>query len=98
MNIGVILASGNGTRVSSKIPKQFIEIMGKPILAYTLEIFQNNENIDALEIVCQKDWIKTVEQICDKYNITKKTLVMHWGIILSRIYNEWHFSSKKQNF
>ncbi len=72
MNIGVILASGNGTRVSSKIPKQFIEIMGKPILAYTLEIFQNNENIDALEIVCQKDWIKTVEQICDKYNITKK--------------------------
>lgn len=40
MNIAVILAAGTGTRIGANIPKQFIEVMGKPILAYTLDIFQ----------------------------------------------------------
>ena len=38
MNIGVILAGGTGTRVGAGVPKQFIKVQGKPILAYTLEI------------------------------------------------------------
>lgn len=71
MNIGVILAGGTGTRVGAGIPKQFIEVRNKPILAYTLEIFQTNENIDAIEIVCHKDWVEEVEAICNKYKITK---------------------------
>ena len=38
MIYGAMLAGGSGTRVkSSKIPKQFIEIGGKPIIIYTLE-------------------------------------------------------------
>ncbi|MEY8338001.1 2-C-methyl-D-erythritol 4-phosphate cytidylyltransferase [Lachnospiraceae bacterium 62-35] len=55
MNVGVILAAGTGTRVGAGIPKQFIKVQGKPILAYTLEIFQKNKNIDAIEVVCHKD-------------------------------------------
>lgn len=72
MNIAVILAGGTGSRVGADIPKQFIKIKGKPILAYTLEIFQENENIDAIEIVCHKDWIDEVENICNNYKISKK--------------------------
>lgn len=72
MNIGLILAGGSGTRVGAGIPKQFIQVQGKPILAYTLEIFQKNENIDAIEIVCHKDWLDEVERICQTYGITKK--------------------------
>lgn len=72
MNIGIILAGGTGTRVGAKVPKQFIKIMNKPILAYTLEIFQNDKNIDAIEIVCHKDWLNDVETICNRYKITKK--------------------------
>lgn len=48
MNVGMILAGGTGSRVGAGIPKQFIKIMNKPILAYTLEIFQDNEHIDAM--------------------------------------------------
>ncbi|MCH1940957.1 IspD/TarI family cytidylyltransferase [Holdemania massiliensis] len=71
MNIAIILAGGTGTRVGADVPKQFIEIMGKPILAYTLEIFQNDDKIDAIEIVCHKDWIDEVRHISDKYGISK---------------------------
>ena len=41
MNIAVILAGGVGNRVGASIPKQFIEVLGKPVLAYTVEAFQN---------------------------------------------------------
>ena len=71
MNIAVILAGGTGTRVGANIPKQFIEILGKPILAYTLENFQFNSKIDAIEVVCHKDWVDEVKRICDVYGISK---------------------------
>lgn len=71
MNIAIILAGGVGSRIGAEVPKQFIEIMGKPILAYTLEIFQNNANIDAIEIVCHKDWKDEIKNISKKYNISK---------------------------
>lgn len=79
MNIGIILAGGTGTRVGAGVPKQFIKVDNKPILAYTLEIFENNKNIDAIEIVCHKDWHDEVEKICTEYNITKKKWVCTGG-------------------
>lgn len=79
MNIAVILAGGTGTRVGSDIPKQFIEIMGKPILAYTLEIFQRDSKIDAIEIVCHKDWLTETQNIVDKYTITKAKWIIVGG-------------------
>ena len=48
MNIAIILAGGVGNRVGADIPKQFIEVLGKPILAYTIEIFQQHPEIDAI--------------------------------------------------
>lgn len=71
MNVAIILAGGTGTRVGANIPKQFIEVLGKPILAYTLENFQNNSEIDAIEIVCHKDWVEDVKRICLKYGVDK---------------------------
>lgn len=71
MNIAVILAGGVGTRVGAEIPKQYIKIMGKPIMVYTLEKFENNSNIDAIEFVCIKGHIPYVESIVKEYNINK---------------------------
>ncbi len=79
MNIAIILAGGTGTRVGSNIPKQFIEIMDKPILAYTLEVFQANPNIDAIEIVCHKDWIEEARSISQKYGIDKVRWIVSGG-------------------
>ncbi|TOC44737.1 hypothetical protein CGJ88_16895, partial [Vibrio parahaemolyticus] len=40
-NIAVILASGTGSRFGSNIPKQFVKLAGKPIIAYTVSAFQS---------------------------------------------------------
>ena len=84
MNIALILAGGTGTRIGAGIPKQFIEIQDKPILAYTLEVFQANPNIDAIEIVCHKDWIEKTERIAEKYKISK----MNWICIGGSTFQE----------
>lgn len=79
MNVAVILAGGSGTRVGGPMPKQFIEVQGKPIMAYTLEVFQNHSRIDAIEIVCAPDMQGRVEEIVSDYGITKVRWYAHGG-------------------
>lgn len=71
MNIAIILAAGIGSRVGADKPKQFIEVRGKPILAYALENFQHDNEIDAIEIVCNRNWVEEVHRICFDYGISK---------------------------
>lgn len=75
----IILAGGVGSRVGADCPKQFIEISGKPILAYTIEIFQNNPQIDNIEVVCHKDWKKYLEDMIEKYKFTKVRWIAEGG-------------------
>ena len=45
-NIAIIFAGGSGVRMGSGMPKQFLKINGQPIIIYTLEIFDDNPEID----------------------------------------------------
>lgn len=40
MNIAIVLAGGTGTRLGGDIPKQYIEVSGKPIISYCLDKFR----------------------------------------------------------
>ena len=53
------------------MPKQFVEVLGKPILAYTLEIFQKSPEIDAIQIVCQPDYRDRILALIRKHRIRK---------------------------
>ena len=79
MNIAVILAGGTGTRVGYNVPKQFINILGKPVLAYTIERFQNNVNIDAIEIVCIASYIEFLKKLVQDNNYNKVKWVVEGG-------------------
>lgn len=79
MNIAIILAGGIGKRMGLNIPKQFIEIKDKPILAYTLESFQTHQLIDTIEVVCVDGWLDTVWSLAQKYKITKLKWVVTGG-------------------
>ena len=68
MNIGVIFAGGSGRRMNTKSrPKQFLEYNGKPIIIYTLELFDNHPMIDGIVVVCIEDWIPFLEKQLKKF-------------------------------
>ena len=79
MVVAIILAGGIGARLGKGIPKQFVEVLGKPIMAYTLEKFQNNRNIDAIEIVSHKDYIDQCWTVVKEYGISKAKWVVNGG-------------------
>ncbi|MBU5431053.1 2-C-methyl-D-erythritol 4-phosphate cytidylyltransferase [Kineothrix sp. MSJ-39] len=79
MIIAMILAGGVGSRVNADRPKQFIEVFDKPVLAYTIDIFEENEQIDAIEIVCHDNWIHYLEQMVRKYKYTKVKWITRGG-------------------
>ncbi len=79
-NIAIVLAGGKGKRMGTEIPKQYIEVFGKPILAYTLETFQNSAHIDEIILVAGKEEVEFCkENIVEKYGLSKVTNVVAGG-------------------
>ena len=71
MNIAVILAGGVGARLGADKPKQFIEVLGKPVLFYTIEKFQNHPEIDAIEIVCLASYQESLKKMVADFGLSK---------------------------
>ena len=79
MVTAIILAGGVGSRVGAGRPKQFVEVLGKPVLAYTIEIFQNNPQIDAIEVVCHKKWKEYLTGMIEQYGLSKVKWIADGG-------------------
>ncbi len=79
MNVALVLAAGMGRRMGTEIPKQFLHVGGKPILAYTLEVFQHHPEIDAIYVVCPEESRDTVWEIVRDYEISKLQKVLPGG-------------------
>lgn len=71
MNTAIILAGGIGTRLGTDIPKQYIEVKGKPIISYCLHKFEENPNIDSIIVVAANDWQFYLKKQIAKEGITK---------------------------
>jgi len=80
MNIAIIFAGGVGTRMSSKSkPKQFLQVHGKPIIAHTINAFENADVIDGIIVVMVKEGIKYTHQIIQENSFKKVTAVIQGG-------------------
>ena len=79
MNVAIILAGGRGTRVGAEIPKQFVEVLGRPVLSYTIERFQLHPEVDAIEVVCRPGWEEELERICEEGGFSKVRWVAEGG-------------------
>ena len=71
MNIALLIAGGAGTRMKQDIPKQFLTVNEKPVIAYTLEAFQKHVEIDVIAVVCLEGWEHVLEAYARQFNITK---------------------------
>ncbi len=75
----LIVAGGKGTRIKSGLPKQFIEINGKPILLHTLEAFYRYSEKVIIVLVLPEDDFGIWNGICKKFNFNKTVLLQKGG-------------------
>ena len=79
MNIAIIFAGGSGVRMGAGVPKQFLEINGKPILIHTLQLFEEHEEIDRIYLAMNEDYIRYAQQLVLDYRITKMAAIVPGG-------------------
>ena len=71
-NIAVIFAGGVGRRMNiNSRPKQFLEYRGKPIIIYTLELFENHPLVDGIVVACVESWIPFLKKLAKRFKINK---------------------------
>ena len=80
MNIAIIFAGGTGQRMNTRtLPKQFLELHGKPIIVYTIEQFQNHPLIDGIVVVMLENWIEHFNGLAKRYGLDKVVAVVPGG-------------------
>lgn len=79
MNIVILTAAGSGTRMHQDIPKQFLHVDNKPIIAYTMEAFENHPSIDAIVVVTIPSWKEVLYAYAKQFNVSKLSMVVDGG-------------------
>jgi len=76
----IVLAAGSGSRFTgSFIPKQFVQVRGKPILAYVLETYQALSLVDDVTLVVNPRYEQLYYDIVDTYRFFKVKRMVHGG-------------------
>ncbi len=80
MTTALLFAGGVGRRMNSRaLPKQFLQINGKPIIIHTIEQFDNHPEIDSICVVCVEDWLEHIKTLLEKFNIKKVRWLIKGG-------------------
>lgn len=79
MNTALILAGGIDPRFNMNIPKQFVNVNNRPIIVYTLEIFQKHPDIDEIIVSCLDGWQEMVRVYGKQFNIDKLSGIITGG-------------------
>ena len=78
-NITVVLSGGTGTRLGAELPKQYIRLLGKPILVHTLEQLQRCEAIDGILVAADPAWQSQILQWKEAFSLRKLLAVTPSG-------------------
>lgn len=79
MNIALITAAGQGTRMGFDTPKQFLHIDDCPVVVYTLLAFQQHIEIDIIAVVCLQGWETKLQEYANKFGISKLKYIFKGG-------------------
>lgn len=75
----LIVAGGKGTRINSKLPKQFLELNGLPILMHTINAFYRYSEQIQIIVVLPADDFSTWKMLCEKYQFNKPLILQQGG-------------------
>jgi 2-C-methyl-D-erythritol 4-phosphate cytidylyltransferase len=80
MTTALVFAGGTGVRMNSRaIPKQFLELHGKPIIIFTIEHFEKHKDVDNIVVVCLQRWMGELDRQLKKFAITKVSQIVSGG-------------------
>ncbi|MBI2655261.1 2-C-methyl-D-erythritol 4-phosphate cytidylyltransferase [Candidatus Woesearchaeota archaeon] len=79
MNFAIIVAAGSGKRMGENINKVFLPILGKPIVYYALNTFQDCSEINEIIIVAQKNYFSKINEIKKQYGFNKIKNIVEGG-------------------
>lgn len=80
MNVALILAAGVDPEFRMDIPKQFVVVENRPLIVYTLQVFQEHPEIDRIIVSCLSGWQEMVRAYAKQFDITKLTDIVKGGI------------------
>ncbi len=75
----LIVAGGKGTRIKSKLPKQFLELRGLPILMHTINAFVRYSNSVRIILVLPEDDFDIWNALCEKFNFNVPVVLQRGG-------------------
>lgn len=75
----VIVAAGKSDRLTGALPKQFRDIAGKPLLAWTLSRFEQAKTIDTVVIVASDEFLLFAQEIVDRFSLLKVSKIISGG-------------------
>lgn len=67
----IIVAAGNSTRMGCGMSKQFIPLLGKPAVGYTLKAFEESYSISEVVVVCRESDLAQIKEVAENENCTK---------------------------
>lgn len=79
MNTAIIVAAGEGKRFGGEVPKQFLEILGKPLIVHTIERFEDCPEIDEIILVLSAAQTRNFSDITEKYDLKKLKKIIAGG-------------------
>lgn len=79
MNTFILLSAGIGNRMGESIPKQFLMLRGKPIILHSLEKVDQIDEINEVIIVCQKEYLKIIENLIANHSLKDKYICVEGG-------------------
>jgi 2-C-methyl-D-erythritol 4-phosphate cytidylyltransferase len=78
--VALIVAGGLGTRIKGDLPKQFMSLADRPVLAHTVQKFEACDLIDEIILVVPEDYMGHCSQaIVDKFDFKKVTKIVSGG-------------------
>lgn len=75
----IVLAAGKGNRMHSEVPKQFLELCGKPVLYHSLKVFEESRIDDIILVTARRDITYCKKNIIEKYNFNKVKTIVEGG-------------------
>jgi 2-C-methyl-D-erythritol 4-phosphate cytidylyltransferase len=79
MNVGIVVAGGRGERMGGKVDKAFLSLGPKPVLAYSLQAFEECQDIDEVVLVVRRERVASARSMAQMFGCSKVHSVVAGG-------------------